>query len=63
MIFSVDKAYICKKPRGSCSTCEHNRFDDDYGSRCCWAAYDIKNKTNAGTEPGNDTTEEKNEQI
>ena len=36
--------YICTRPKGSCSNCEHYRFDDDYGSKCCWAVYDKKDK-------------------
>ena len=34
-------AYICEKPAGSCNTCEHYRFDDDYGAKACFAEVDV----------------------
>ena len=38
-------AYICYKPKGSCSTCPHCRWDDDKQRMCCWAKYDEENLT------------------
>lgn len=35
-------AYICIKPAGSCNTCEHYRYDEDYGSKVCFAEQDLK---------------------
>lgn len=35
-------AYICEKPAGSCKSCEHYRFDDEYGRNACFAAQDAK---------------------
>ena len=35
-------AYICYKPKGSCVSCEHFRYDEDKERNCCWAAYDEK---------------------
>lgn len=35
-------AYICEKPKGSCTNCEHYRFDDEYGGNACFAAQDAK---------------------
>ena len=37
-------AYICEKPKGSCNTCKHYRFDDDYGAKACFATIDKKEK-------------------
>lgn len=38
-------AYICYKPAGSCSTCEHFRFDEDYGNNVCFAQTDAEEKS------------------
>lgn len=35
-------AYICTKPKGSCPTCNHYRYDEDYGGKACFAAQDEK---------------------
>lgn len=35
-------AYICEKPKGSCTNCEHYRFDDEYGGKACFATQDAK---------------------
>lgn len=35
-------AYICYKPKGSCKTCEHFRFDEDRGDMACFALVDEK---------------------
>ena len=37
-------AYICTKPKGSCSKCPHYRFDEDYGNNACFAELDKKEK-------------------
>lgn len=36
-------ANICAKPSGSCPTCEHFRYDKEYGGMACWAQADKKN--------------------
>lgn len=36
-------AYICYKPKGSCKTCEHYRYDDEESRYACFAAIDNKN--------------------
>lgn len=33
-------AYICTKPKGSCGSCPHYRYDDDYGAKACFAQKD-----------------------
>ena len=35
-------AYICTKPKGSCSSCSHFRYDEDYDDNACFASYDEK---------------------
>jgi hypothetical protein len=35
-------AYICYKPKGSCPTCEHYRYDSERGTKACFAAQDEK---------------------
>lgn len=41
-------AYICYKPKGSCASCKHYRYDEDYGAKACFAAQDERkiNKDN-----------------
>lgn len=39
-------AYICNKPANSCSSCEHYRYDDDYGGKACFAAQDAAKSNN-----------------
>ena len=29
-------AHICFKPKGSCKTCEHYHYDEDYGGMSCF---------------------------
>lgn len=41
-------AYICYKPKGSCKTCEHFRYDEDKMKMCCWAEYDEKHNVENG---------------
>lgn len=36
-------AYICMKPKGSCPTCEHYRYDEDYNGKACFAQKDETN--------------------
>lgn len=38
-------AYICEKPKGSCQTCPHYRYDEDYQGKVCFAAEDERRKT------------------
>ena len=33
-------AYFCYKPAGSCKTCPHYRWDEDYQGMSCWAQID-----------------------
>lgn len=35
-------AYICNKPKDSCKTCNHFRWDEDYQGYACWAEVDGK---------------------
>ena len=37
-------AYICKKPNGSCPTCDHFRLDTERNSKVCFAGMDEKKK-------------------
>ena len=36
-------AYICTRPKNSCVTCSHYRFDEDYDGYACFAQEDEKN--------------------
>jgi len=38
-------AYICTKPKGSCKTCEHYRFDTEENRHACFAVEDAKKKS------------------
>lgn len=40
-------AHICHKPKGSCKTCEHRRWDDDRNDYACFAFVDEKKKSDA----------------
>lgn len=45
-------AYMCYKPAGSCSTCEHYRYDEDSQGKACFAQVDedsVKEKYYVGT--------------
>lgn len=42
-------AYICIKPKGSCTTCKHYRYDKDYGGKACFAQQDEARDNNDTT--------------
>lgn len=36
--------FICYKPKGSCPTCDHYRYDEDRGEKSCFARQDEEKK-------------------
>lgn len=49
-------ASICYKKPHQCSSCGYYRFDEDYGSKCCWKDTDAKFHDyviNIGNDPHN----------